>query len=383
MFARRETIHTLAKVVLACGTACVLWWSRVFQVALFLIAAGLRRWSRANVTGPANRATDWEHVRSPAILSAPSLNALALLTYHPEYHDFDPRQAIISLGAARRLGVGWLRIDVRWHAVLPAGDVPDRRALAWYKELLSASSGYGFKNMVVLSSPPNAVLRQSSTKKLESWNRFVEIASDELGTWCSAYQLFNEPNNPVYSFFTFREMVPALIRGASIVHRANQLAEVAINISMDIWGWREDLDRLVQHSGSSIDIVGVDHYPGTWTAGRNDRWSEVIELAETIASASSGSAWFRRRLAIIETGFCTNTPLRDQRRQAEYFERVAIVLEELKHRLAPGVPLFGIYELCDGDSSAWLDPEAHFGLLTSQLQLKRAYSTVAHFLTSL
>src|ERR1039457_1202231 len=258
MLGRREAIHILGKAILAGGTAFIAWRSRVFQVAVFLIAAGLRRCRRANVTGPANRAAEWEHVQSPTILSPP-LNALALVTYHPEYHEFDPSRAIISLVAARRLGVGWLRTDVRWYAVLPAGDVPDRRALAWYKGLLSAASGCGFKNMVVLSSPPNAVLSQSSSKKLESWSRFVEIVSDELGIWCGAYQLFNEPNNPVYGFFPFQEAVPALIGGASIVHRANRLAEVAINISMDIWGWREYLDAFLQHSGSSIDIVGVDH----------------------------------------------------------------------------------------------------------------------------
>jgi hypothetical protein len=380
---RRTTIRILAKAVVTLGVAIVAWRSRAFQVLSFLIAAALRRGKLVTVSTPATRATEWERAESPSVLSPPPINLLALITYHPEYHSFDPKRAIESLVAARRLGVGWLRTDVRWHAVFPAGDVPDQRALVWYTNFLRASSGCGLRNMVVLSSPPKVILAQSSAKKLESWGRFVETVADELGAWCSAYQLLNEPNNPVYSFFALHEAGPALIRGASIIHDADPSAQVVVNISMDIWGWSKYLQSLLQISGSSIDIIGLDHYPGTWTVGFHDRWAEVIQLADAIVSASPGSPWFKRRLAILETGFSTNAPHRAYRQQSEYLERVGSVARQLKGKLGESSILLGIYELCDGDTSAWLDPEAHFGVMTSDLLVKGAYPTLGHIVASL
>jgi hypothetical protein len=85
----------------------------------------------------------------------------------------------------------------------------------------------------------------------------------------------------------------------------------------------------------------------------------------------------------METGFSTNAPMRDQEHQTEYFEIAMKVAAILKRLSSKTDPLFGIYELCDGDSSAWLDPEAHFGLLTSDLRPKRAFETVASALVSL
>jgi hypothetical protein len=85
----------------------------------------------------------------------------------------------------------------------------------------------------------------------------------------------------------------------------------------------------------------------------------------------------------METGFSTNTTMRNQECQAEYFEKAMRVARNLKRNSLGNGPVLGIYELCDGDSSAWLDPEAHFGLLTSDLKPKKAFSTVKQIVASL
>jgi hypothetical protein len=108
----------------------------------------------------------------------------------------------------------------------------------------------------------------------------------------------------------------------------------------------------------------------------------MTQLADVIASAPPESPWFRRHLAIMETGFSTNTMMRDQSCQSEYFENLVRVARELKHCSLGNGPVLGIYELCDGDTSAWLDPEAHFGLLTSDLRPKKAFSTVREIVAS-
>jgi hypothetical protein len=238
-------------------------------------------------------------------------------------------------------------------------------------------------NMVVLSSPPKAALSQSSSGRLKAWNRFVEVVVTELGSSCNGYQLMNEPNNPVYSFFSLQEAAAAIVGGAAIIRASAPAAKIAINIAMEIWGWQEYLRDLLQLSGPAINILGLDHYPGTWTVGSQERWSEVVELADVIASAPPGSLWSSRHLMIMETGFATNGPFRDQRHQSDYFEHVMRVAAQLKRRSSKDAPLLGIYELCDWDSSAWLDPEAHFGLLNGDLKPKCAFERVARMIASL
>jgi hypothetical protein len=305
------------------------------------------------------------------------------VTYHPEYHAFDSRKAIASLAAAAQLGVGWMRTDVRWREILPDGSRVDPQALAWYRDFLTAASNFGFQSMVVLSTPPDAVLRQTHSEKLVSWCRFVETVSIELGTQCNAFQLMNEPNNPVYKFFPAEDVPGAFVQGASIIRSIKREAQIGINVTMEFFGWRTFLTNVLRLTEAAIDVVGLDHYPGTWTVGRKNRWAEVTQIADDIASAQRGSPWFGRRLAIMETGFSTNAIMRDEKRQSEYFQSVALVAQNLKRKLAGDGILLGIYELCDADSSVWLDPEAHFGLLNSDLSPKKAFATVREIIASI
>ncbi len=145
-----------------------------------------------------------------------ALNTAFLITYHPEYHNFDPHRALQSLAAVARLGAGWLRTDVRWREVLPDGVTVDPNAISWYREFLSAAQQNGLRNMVVLSSPPEAFHRKTGPDKLRLWDRFVEVVVSELGDQCNGYQLMNEPNNPIYGFFSREDTASALVRdGAS------------------------------------------------------------------------------------------------------------------------------------------------------------------------
>jgi hypothetical protein len=102
-----------------------------------------------------------------------------------------------------------------------------------------------------------------------------------------------------------------------------------------------------------------------------------------IASAEHGTVWFGRRLAVMETGFSTNAITRGQKEQKEYFEKLPIVVNNLKGLIPGNDILLGVYELCDRDSSALLDPESHFGLLTSDLNPKSAFTTVMKLIAAL
>src|SRR5208282_4560474 len=110
---------------------------------------------------------------------------------------------------------------------------------------------------------------------------------------------------PLYGFLPLKETAMALERGATIIRRNLPAARVAINVSTDLWGWQDYVERLLDLSQRAVDIVGLDHYPRTWTVGIHERWSKIVDLARAIATAPLGSPWHGRHLAIMETGFST------------------------------------------------------------------------------
>jgi hypothetical protein len=370
---RRMALLRIVKASITLFVGAILWRFRIIQVGAFLGASALRPRGRYNTDSPAARCEQWANVEKAAATNSSEANARTLVTYHPEYHQFDPNLAVASLNAASLLGVGWIRSDIRWHEVLPDGERVDKCALVWYRNFLQAVVDRGFKNMVVLSSPPDAVKKQESFKRLDRWRKFLTIVASELGHNCDAYQLMNEPNNPVYRFFDLSDAARSLVLGASVINQV-RAAPIAINISVELWGWREYLRKLLELSGRSVQIVGLDHYPGTWTIGAHPGWTEIVDVAKLIASANADSVWFKRRLSILETGFSTNAPLRNEVAQAKFFSQLTSAVQDVKKALPDHRDLLlGIYELVDRDSTALLDPEAHFGLLTTDLRAKQAF----------
>lgn len=354
----------------------------MFQVLAFVLAAAVRRIQVGKtLPGPASRSEDWPVVQERKI-KLKAVNPLAMVTYHPEYHSYIPKLSIESLEAINELGASWVRSDIRWRDILPDGIRPDARAIQWHENFLNSAIKCGLKNMVVLSSPPTTFSRQTAEQKLESWLKYVEVVVACFGDSCSSYQLMNEPNNPVYRFFSIDKAAEALAKGASIIHNSNPSAKVAVNISMEIWGWKNYLTELLSLSEESVDIIGLDHYPGTWTVGVHERWSEIEYIVRGIASAHPTSIWYNRQLAVMETGFSTNTISRNEASQAIFFKNLNDNIQTLM-QLSPSKILLGIYELCDGDSSAWLDPEAHFGLLTTDLERKSGFGAAQELIASL
>src|SRR5664280_231253 len=139
MLTRRQMIGWFVGVSMGSLIGAFLWQLRVLQVGMFLSVAGMRRWLASRDGGPAGRANDWPAAANPKVPANP-LNSIAMISYHPEYHRFDPALAVASLLACIDLGVGWLRTDIRWNELVPDGINYDSQALAWYRSFLSAAS---------------------------------------------------------------------------------------------------------------------------------------------------------------------------------------------------------------------------------------------------
>jgi len=150
--------------------------------------------------------------------------------------------------------------------------------------------------------------------------------------------------------------------------------------------WKDAIESLLHTAGAWIDVIALDHYPGTWTFSDSSDWEGIISLQQEIKSSSAASPWRGHSLALLETGYATNIPwFRDESAQADYYRQFGAILKQLDSE-QHGVPLalVGFYELCDMDSHAPVDPEAHFGLISSDtLQRKSAFATVQQICRSL
>ena len=361
------------------GTACRL---NIPQVIIFLIAAGVSRlFSSSKNASPAAAAREWSQLQP---LQAPiSLTtSRAVVTYHPWYQNFHAGSANRCLSEIASLGATYVRSDVRWSDVIPDGITPDKSAFAWYQAYFQAArKWYGLRPLIVLSQPPAIVKNRYGNDPqmlLKSWNYYIEQVVIYLGDLCEHYQVLNEPNNPVYSIFSQQQNGAAISSAATIIRKQVPQAQIIVNFLMELWDWKSFIEDLLRTAGDSIDIIGLDHYPDTWTFSWQSNWDAVTDLLTEIKSSGPQSIWHDRTLAILETGYATNVAwLRDDKEQVKYFQRFGQALRTFDASPSPSLTLVGFYELCDADSSAFLDPEAHFGLLRSDsLERKPAFGEV-------
>lgn len=341
------------------------WRYRFPQVGTFAAVAELRRFLGHDPAWdfPA-LAAQWSRLE-PLQVSR-YRNARGMITYHPWYDGFRAEAANRCLAETAELGAGYIRLDVRWKDLLPDGHNVDEAAWSWYRQYLEAARNwYGLEPLIVLFNPPDVVRNYPVKERLATWTQYVDDVAKRSQSLCSLFQLLNEPNNPVYRVFSLREISEAIVSGAEAIKRYNAQAKVTINVLAGLPGWERDLEVLVGTSGSSIDIIGLDYYPGTWTLsplsdGAN--WDLFAERMTDICGALRN-----RPIAILETGYSTNVPLqRGEKQQVRYLRRLQDAIKRWDERMALTSPvLLGIHELSDADTGVFLDPEAHFGLLKS------------------
>lgn len=349
---------------------------RLPQVAIFAVTAALHSPWQNNFSIPREAANSWSSVTPQTVMRTTHLSG-TVVTYHPEYHNFQAFQSSRALEEAAALGVEFVRTDVRWSAVLPDGVTLDKTAFAWYRSFFETAHAYGLKPLIVLSSPPKTIRNLPKRELLNCWQFYVDQVVSNLGDLCFTFQVINEPNNPVYSIFDSETLPEAVMTASHLIKSQVNGAKIIVNFLIDIPHWRRDAERLLSQTGASIDVVGVDHYPGTWAIGPSNGWASGIQMLSGIDTTIPGTLWYGRKLAIMETGFSTNLPgLRGLDQQKLFF----LDLKQNLRNLGPSrnkLLFVGFYELCDSDSHAFLNPEAHFGLLKDDCTTRKPAFDIA------
>jgi len=388
-FGRQTLTERRALILGAVGVAGLTAWRyRLLQVAGYTVVAGMRR-KVSNDRPPDFQALAPQWSALKPTRTHLHVRSRGMITYHPWYDDFDPVTANNCLAATAELGAGYIRLDIRWKDVLPDGRGTNEAAWTWYHQyLLAARDWYGLEPLIVLYNPPKTVLNSPLFDRLAAWSRYVDEVGSRTGHMCNIYQLLNEPNNPVFKVFPLEIAPAAIATGAKILRHYNPDSQITINVLAGLLGWHTDLEKLVRASGSAIDIVGLDYYPGTWTVSSNSdiiNWNRLIEQITT-TRASKNSPLYGRPVAILETGYATNVRwCRDEEQQVRFLKDLGRAMESLDRQIGPvGLVLVGIHELSDADTHVLLDPEAHFGLLASRtLRRKRGFEVTKELFRAL
>ncbi len=129
------------------------------------------------------------------------------------------------------------------------------------------------------------------------WYAFM--VSYYLGNKVTYYQLGNELNHFVdpmpseYDTAYIESLANGVDMGES--YRDSNYLTI-INVFADITGWENTLRDWLTLSSEEIDIIAIDHYPGTWTLTYFNDWSPLDSLIQMAQE-------YNKMPAIMETGY--------------------------------------------------------------------------------
>jgi hypothetical protein len=331
------------------------------------------------------------------------------------------------------LGVGFVRLDLRWEWLEPEPGIVDEQMVAWYHHYLTALERAGIAVYAILYNPP-AWAQELAVRDLagfhEAWRRYCRLCAREWSDRVTVWQVWNEPNNYVshlkddfnlfhtrsFALGGWRVTLPVGVRWDALVPlfriarseldpdaflAYNVIANVSEFTPVTYPGWTEwdhFTDQFMQRAGGYVDAIALDHYPDTWVPGSGPlHWTPLDVLSQKVHDPRS--AWYGKTAIVGEFGYssCPNVDLVRKPARIRFFPEdhsdqtmhdwYAAAVPCLTDRLDPAkwphnkLHLANVYELYDanpgeifgGDHAEVVGIEYHFGLLRANGDPKPAY----------
>ena len=299
---------------------------------------------------------------------------------HASEVNYDLTRTGLAFNEVIELGGQGVRTDVMWYDVEPNQSITDQNKIQFYQQYFSLARSRGLEPILIFSNPPWWALelyRSAEPEQfwvaLETYVRLtVLMARDDV----HYYQLWNEPNHLIDGIDEADD-AELIRRIGEIVRELDPTAILSVNAMANVIGWEESITRWVQGAGEVIDVIGVDHYPGTWAGFSFTDWSPADTLLNRINDPQD--PWFGKMGAVMETGFSSWAILiADQTRQAMWIEESLTALRQIissQENLAHKIVFANYYQLIDVDTEDVLQ-EAHFGILESTLRRKIGFNAL-------
>ena len=315
-----------------------------------------------------------------------------------------PEHWDVALDYVTDLGIPVVRIDFVWAHVEPE---PEQDRINWdhiayWDAVIPRIRARGLGIVAILAGPEhwpdwaNVLLSDDDYETLfPRWREFAAFIASRYGSDIDYYQLLNEENHPTHGSAlahtheeevrAFYEAYQGLLQGTGLTAAAHKSGFKTIaNLWADLGGgdWNTIFRDILNDAWGrdSIDIVAIDHYPGTWCCGSNYRDWAVLDTLGQIARD------YGKEMAVMETGFSTyRWPDHDQDDQETWVNSALdeVLLKRDTHNRDYPLNFFLLvswYEHVDACSSCGAWVENHFGILTSSAPwgIKLAYDDLRY-----
>lgn len=332
------------------------------------------------------------------------MTRLAICTHFTYHSGLSSREVDYMIRYIRDLGFSYARFDLWWSDIEPEPGVIDLGAIEHYMSVFRKLYTSGIKPVVILGTGiPRWIRRKKVALVDEKYYRvlreryglkipsigarnhgvreklleYTVIASSIALRYTEWFQLGNELNNMLVNrdlagIYGSVEYVVTMYRGLTrscILHGLTR-PRVIVNVFTCIPGWASYLDKMLSRIHRLVDVVGVDHYPGTWCSCRNPCNWRVLDKAFHVARK------YGLRVGVMETGYPTGGVSvcrlgNSLDNQVEYIARLFTAITRYLHRLE----FLSWYELLDQQHSVFnrITCEGYFGVVKQDLEPKRSY----------
>jgi len=295
----------------------------------------------------------------------------------------DARTAVTrDLELIAELGASYVRTDVWWYAIEPSRGTYNQAALDFYRWYVEEADRHGLRVVTILSGAPDWARALYDTDRaafVNAFGAYSEHVAASFGGLVQLYQLWNEPNH-INDFpdgdtdiALFRAARAGIVRGAP-----GARFRTAINVLVDghdgpFGHWEDDVRYYFDHGAAgAVDIIAIDHYPGTWSIG--DWGGNIVERLFALGRERHTA------VAIFEAGYATSAcilPLNTEAAQADW---IRDQVPRMRTRIFAGTgaqfALVNWFKLDDRNTGNCWDPEDNFGLVRTDRSKKPAFAAL-------
>lgn len=260
------------------------------------------------------------------------------------------------------IGAKIIRFDIWWKDIEPSQDKILQTNLNWYKDLIEYIVRRNLKPLLIIGTGlPRWVI--SLIRKNINYNYLIDYVysyaynvSRAFKPYVEIYQLGNELNLTFNALLRSIgiDFIEALCRG--IVDGAGDKLKI-INIAVDYVGWRKFLYKILTDLRKCVDIIGIDHYPGTWSFTSYHDWRMLKGVYRDVEK-------YGKSLAITEIGFATELRLLNKvviKREIEQAKFVSIALSSIIN-MAREIPIeFVVWYMLWDENTISCEPSSGLG----------------------
>ncbi len=313
--------------------------------------------------------------------SAPTGDFRWYFSLHAGEVHYDLSETAAAFDEILALGGSGVRIAIFWYDVEPHQDLWDPDMLDYYDAMVSLAVDMGIEPMIITSNAPDWAEELYSNDPSSFWTQYEEYTQrvvDLVGDRVTHYQVWNEANHLIDPFAADDDS--QLFSRAGPIFRASDPGCVLyVNAMANLVGWQDAVTSWIDGAGDYIDVIGVDHYAGTWSTAPFDNWGPVDVLLTRINDPND--PWYGKQGAMLEAGYSSWAfAIADENDQRDWINAaLPALLAKIEAASASGqqsISVGNYYQLIDVDTDAAMFPpvlpaeEAHFGILHSDLSRK-------------